>query len=72
MPGLCYNHGMTTKTDARRQAERIAFDMYVDCLFNYAEAARQLGVSRSTVRGRVRRAALRDGGNLYSTRSVNV
>lgn len=58
--------------EQRRQAERIAFDMYVDCFFNYAEAARQLGVPRSTVRARVRRASLREGGNRYSKLSVNV
>lgn len=58
--------------EERHQQERIAFDAYVDCYFNYAEAARQLGVARSTVRARVRRAALRTGGNRYSTQSVAV
>lgn len=64
--------GLTDAMVRREQEERIAFDMYVDCFFNYAEAARQLGVPRSTVRGRVRRAALRSGGNRYSRLSVNV
>ena len=39
----------------QEQLDRLSFDTYVNCNLSYAAAAYQLGVSASTVRGRVRR-----------------
>ena len=59
---------MGISRELQEVADRLTFDMYCDCGFNAAEAARQLGVSRRTVKARVRRASIRyGGGNRYLT-----
>ena len=49
----------------QEQFDRLTYDMFVDCNCNARAAARQLGISHTTVRTRVRRAVLRYGGDNY-------
>lgn len=62
---------MTISRNLQEVADRLTYDMFIDCDNNAVEAARQLGVSPATVRARVRRASIRyGGGNRYNRNTV--